>query len=118
MAVRLDELDAYRPFAGSRAVGWVARVALRVGWVLAPRRRCLQRSRRPSRCAAGRSANQPRSTADDLVDEAVFLRRLRGQPVVAVGVLPDTLDGLPGPLGEDRIEALAEQRELLRMDLD
>src|SRR4051812_47067001 len=90
---------------------------------LADHRACADDRRYRDRIRRGvargrRSADQAGAGADDLVDEAVVLGRLGGEPEVAVGVPADALDGLPGPFGEDRVDSFPEERELPGMDLD
>src|ERR1044071_2206963 len=62
----------------------------------------------------GRSA----SLLDDLVHETVTLGFLGGEPVVAVGILHDLVDGSAGVLGQDAVELLARLEHLARRDLD
>ena len=49
-------------------------------------------------------------TRDDLVDEAVLLGLFCRHVVVALRVVLDALDRLPGVLGEDLVQALARRR--------
>src|SRR5690348_1759317 len=48
---------------------------------------------------SGRRSGVPGEAADDLVDEAVVLRLLGGEPPVPVGVALDDLEGLSGVEG-------------------
>src|SRR5712691_2017535 len=55
---------------------------------------------------------------DDVVDEAVLLRGIRREEVVALGVLCDLLDLLSGVAREDLVELLARAQDFLGMNLD
>src|SRR4051794_17420581 len=55
---------------------------------------------------------------DHAVDDFVLLRLFRAHEVVALGVLRDLLQRLPGVLGDDLVEALADVNDLLGVDLD
>src|SRR4051794_1942149 len=56
--------------------------------------------------------------ADDVVDEAVLLRLLRGEPAVPVGVALDGVDGLAA-VGRDQLGHLPlDVQDLLGLDLD
>src|SRR3954451_12017186 len=56
--------------------------------------------------------------ADDVVDEAVLEGLGRGEPPVAVGVLLDLLDRLPGVLRLELVELLLGAAEQVRLDGD
>lgn len=54
----------------------------------------------------------------DLVDDAVFLRFLRCEPIVAIHVLVDLVDRFAGVLGEDASELLFRLQDVARRYLD
>src|SRR5664279_1357960 len=54
----------------------------------------------------------------DLIDDAIFLRRFRGQEIVAFGVESDLLDRLSGMQRQQPVEPLAQRQDVLGMDLD
>src|SRR5690606_2957441 len=56
--------------------------------------------------------------ADDLADDAVFLRFFRAHPVVTVRVLHDLVERLAGGVGEYPVEPLAHAQHLARLDVD
>src|SRR5215467_3200348 len=56
--------------------------------------------------------------ADHLVDEAVVLGLLGGEPAVAVGVPLDLLDGLPRVVGDALEQRPFDVKKLLGLDLD
>src|SRR5207245_4928220 len=55
---------------------------------------------------------------DDSSHQAVAARLLGGEPEVAPGVFLDSLEGLPGLLGEHPIQPVAHLENLPRLDLD
>src|SRR5512142_1940888 len=55
---------------------------------------------------------------EDLVDQPVLLCLTWAHEVVTIGVLLDPLDGLPGVLGQDVVEAGLQTERLLGLDLD
>src|SRR4029077_19637806 len=55
---------------------------------------------------------------DDLVDETVLDGLLAGEKEVAVGVLLDLLEALPGVLYQDVVHLLTEPDDLPRLDVD
>src|SRR3954452_25440599 len=55
---------------------------------------------------------------DHLVDQTVVLGLLGGHDEVAVGVLPDLLEGLTRVHGEDLFDEPPIAEDLLRLDLD
>src|SRR5689334_19506521 len=55
---------------------------------------------------------------EDVVHEAVVLRLLRGEPAVAVAVLDDLLDRLPGLVRGDPGQLLLPLVEQVRLDRD
>src|SRR3954471_11859883 len=55
---------------------------------------------------------------EDLVDEAVVLGLLRGEPAVAVGVALDLVEVLPRVLGDELGHLLLDVEHLLGLDLD
>ena len=55
---------------------------------------------------------------DDAVDDVVLRRLLGAHEVIVLGVLGDLLERLPGVLGDDLVEALADVDDLARVDLD
>src|SRR5690606_41538375 len=59
-----------------------------------------------------------RGSLHDVVDEAVFLRLVGGEPPVAVGVTLDLVDGLAGLLGDQAGHLLLDVQHLLGLDLD
>ena len=65
----------------------------------------------------GRVGQLP-GAADHVVDEAVVLRLLRGEPAVAVEVGGDPLDGLAGVLGDQLGHLTLVPAEQLRLDGD
>src|SRR5207302_725535 len=85
-----------------------------------PQRRCVRDRPEALIRPQGSLSNEPETGAFglDLVDQAVVLCGLRGEPVVAVGVLADLLDGLPRPLGQDLLDPPAEVGDLPSLDLD
>src|SRR3954454_22707417 len=60
----------------------------------------------------------PSVLRDHTVDDAVLLGLLRGHEVVALRVLLDLLDALPGVPRDDLVQAAAQVDDLARMDLD
>src|SRR5262249_17730365 len=55
---------------------------------------------------------------DDVVDQAVGLGLLRGEEVIALGVLLDALDGLTGVPGQYPVQQLARAQDLFGVNLN
>src|SRR6266542_5543597 len=66
--------------------------------------------------SAGHGHGHP--PGQDVIDHPVVLRLLGAHDVVAVGVLADPLDGLPGVQSEDLLHPAALAKDLLGLDLD
>src|SRR5690606_20853967 len=54
----------------------------------------------------------------EFVDQPIAYRILRCKEVVAVGIAGNPLERLPGHLGDERVETLAQVEDLARLDLD
>src|SRR3954451_20298588 len=55
---------------------------------------------------------------DHPIDDAVLRRLFRAHEVIALGIAPDLVVFLPGVVGDDAVEALADVDDLLGVDLD
>src|SRR2546425_7823316 len=55
---------------------------------------------------------------DDPSDQAIAARLFGSEPEVTPGVLLDSLEGLPGLLGEHPVQPVAHLENLARLDLD
>src|SRR5207249_9049624 len=76
--------------------------------LLPPRRQCRGLGHRPGR----------RLGRDDVVDDSIFLRLLRGHEKVPVRIPLDFLHGLAGVVDEDPVQLLAHPEDLPRLDVD
>ena len=57
----------------------------------------------------------PSVLRDHPIDDSVLLRLFRAHEVIALGVVANLLEVLPGVLGDDLVEAPADVDDLVRM---
>src|SRR5688572_13319525 len=86
------------------------------GWLVSRLGRCAPLAPQPTtrlRSIRATAALHLAGAADDMVDESVVLRLLRGEPPVALEVELDLFEGLAGVLGDQPGHVALEQNRLL-----